>query len=689
MSYSPHLPPLSRTRSHRSIFREDFDSEPASVDIDLGDMASSPTPRDIRRLASDHDFVFGAHPAPRRLGWWPFVATHLSIPGALGAGIIFIIVAIVYTSELSKRMLECPIWANECRMVDQWTIEHLGTVQGIITMVYLIGMVALAYAALGLCETTVWPLLHKQPFTIRGLNAYLSTTRGSIMSAPAAVMSVRTAAAGVVLTCALTVTLLPFAGPPLVGHAYSPSLQYVQLQSKYTPGGGITELYAQTNPPTSVMVKLLTEYNSWAADPSSEPMPAHRDWYIDREALSERGDFTAKAVKFQTSISCRPHPVQQLTDDNMWWNAFLTNMTRTNNNSTQSGEKNSSAEVWVRPQPQLTIWADDFEFVSETRTKATLVFAALNGTIEGGSVTPLKLGDLTSASSIACDIEVEAVDDILSVGVDIPAESDTTNLPTLSSTETLTVNPAAPPETRLNELLLWFTVAPLLASTSVDGTQPMFTNSSTTGLPIAHTITASPQPHPNSNAWTIPGLEHFIRLSIGALAQATTATTSPSPSSPSSPETPTTLLTTTPALKTLSRPRTLLLLLPPLLTLTLTLLLALYTCRLHSRHAIPVLRQADLGELLKSAQTRWMRDAAGTDAARLYLPCEMGGLVVGYGVDGGVGGFVDGRGGRQGKGKFGEGSGVGGGGGGGGSGGVVGGKGKGRGSTSREGVQVV
>jgi uncharacterized membrane protein YgcG len=618
------------------------------------------------------------------------VATHLSIPGALGAGIIFIIVAIVYTSELSKKVLECPAWANECRMVDQWTIEHLGTVQGIITMVYLIGMVALAYASLALCETTVWPLLHKQSFTIRGLNAYLSTTRGSIMSAPAAVMSVRTAAAGVVLVCALAVTLLPFAGPPLVGHAYSPALRSVQLESKYTPGGGITELYAQTNPPTSVMVKLLTEYNAWAADPSSEPMPAHRDWYIDREALSERGDLTAKAVRFQTSVSCRPHSVQQLTDDNMWWNAFLTNMTRTNNNSTQSGEKNSSAEVWVRPQPQLTIWADDFEFVSERRTKATLVFAALNGTIEGGSVTPLKLGELTSASSIACDVEVEAVDDILSVGADLPAESDTTNLPTLSSTDTLTLNPATPPQTRLNELLLWFTVAPLLASTSVDGTQPMFTNSSTTGLPFAHTITASPEPHPNSNTWTIPGLERFIRLSIGALAQATTT----SPSLETTPPPVTITLTTTPALKALSRPRTLLLLLPPLLTLTLALALALYTCRLHARHAIPVLRQVDLGELLRSAQTRWMRDVAGPDAARLYLPCEMGAVAVGYGVDGGVGGFVDGRGGhhggqggRGGGGKFGERGGVGGSGGGGGSGGVGGGKGKGRGS--REGVQVV
>ncbi|KAK3292960.1 uncharacterized protein B0H64DRAFT_375943 [Chaetomium fimeti] len=589
-------------------------------------MASSPTPRDIRRLASDHDFVFGAHPKPKRLGWWPFIATHISIPAALVAGIIFVVVAIVYTNEVTKQMFECPEWSNYCRMADRWTIENLGTVQGIITMVYLIGMVALAYAALGLCEATVWPLLHKQSFTIKGLNAYLSTTRGSIMLSPAAIMSVRSLAAGFVLACALVVTLLPFSAPPLVGHAYSPSWQQVQLAGNYTPGGGISELYAQTNPPTSVMVRVLTEYNTWATDPSTEPMPEYRDWYIDREALDERGSFTANAVRLQSSISCRPHEVAQLNRDNVWWNAFLTNMTRTNNNSTQAGEKDSSAEVWISPQAQLTVWADDFEFVSDRRTRTTLIFAAINGTIEGGSTTPLILGNLTSVSSVACDVEIEAVDDTLSVG-NMPIPADTSTLHTLSSTDTLTFSPAASNKTRLNELLLWFTIAPLMTSTSVDGTQPMFTNSTTTGLPLAYTTTSSTAP----NTWTTHGLTTFIRLAIGALAQATTTTTSPSSPTPpgqqqqQQPPPPPFLLTTTTLTHRLSHPRTLLLLIPPLLTLTLTLLIALYTSHLHATLSIPVMRGADLGELLKSSQTAWLREVVGTDAAKTYLPNELAG----------------------------------------------------------------
>ncbi|AEO59756.1 hypothetical protein MYCTH_2308276 [Thermothelomyces thermophilus ATCC 42464] len=610
-------------------------------------MTSSPTPRDIRRLASDHDFVYGAHPAPRRLGWWPFVATHLSLPAALIAGIIFVVVAIAYTSELSQQMLECPQWANHCRTADDWTVKNLGTVQGIITMVYMIGMASLAYAALGLCEATVWPLLKIQSFTINGLNAYLSVTRGSVMLAPRAVMSVRSTAAGFVLACALVVTLLPFAAPPLIGHAYSPTYQAVELESNYTSGGGISELYAQTNPATSVMVRVLAEYNTWATEPSSEPMPEYRDWYIDRAALDKRGDFTATAVRFQTSISCRPRQVEQLNKDNVWWNAFRTNLTHARKppqNQTEDVEQeDASTEVWVSPQAQLTLWADSYEFVSDRRTRSTLVFAALNGTIEGGSITPIILGNLTTAFSVACDVEIEAVDDVLSVGnppiSSSSSSSDTAaaRLPVLSSTETLALSPDVSPQTRLNELLLWFAVAPLLTGISVDGTQPMFANSSATGLPLAHTTSSALPGSAGSNHWTIPGLEAFIRLSIGALAQATTATANGAASG-------VTVLTTSKQTRKLERARALLLVIPPGAAVLAAAAAGVFGAALHARLRVPVMRLAgsDLGEVLKSSQTAGLREVAGTDAAKPYLPHELGAVRVRYGVDpAGVAGFVD------------------------------------------------
>lgn len=61
-----------------------------------------------------------------------------------------------------------------CRKVDDWTAEHLGTVQGIITLIFFIGLSALGYVALAFYESSVWALLTLQRFKIRELEAYLS-----------------------------------------------------------------------------------------------------------------------------------------------------------------------------------------------------------------------------------------------------------------------------------------------------------------------------------------------------------------------------------------------------------------------------------------------------------------------------------------------------------------------------------
>ncbi|KAL2266683.1 hypothetical protein VTJ83DRAFT_6035 [Remersonia thermophila] len=564
MASSPQLPALSRTRSHRSIFREDFDSPPPSGPFAANpannnttttitstllprpasaSTASAPNLINIHRLASDHNFVFAAHPTPRRVGFLPFLATHLSLPACFGAGVVCVAVAIAYTAQLARHALECPAWATNCSAValDGWTVSRLAAIQGMVGMVYLLGMAALARAALGVGETTVWGLLKGQTFTVRGLDAFLRVARGEAAAAP------RAAA---------------------------------------------------------------------------------------REALREKGDFTARAVRLRTEVGCRPYRAGQLTGNG------------------------------VRPQPQLTGWVEAFDFASDRRTRATLVFAAVNGTIEGGETAPLSLGTLTSVSAVACDVDIEAVEGILSVrsaqevdaGANGRGQDDGINetedadlLPALSSLSALTLPSAAPDETRLNQLLLWFAVAPLLTSPSVNGAQPMFANLSAAGyaLPLPRTLDAWDATNlvedavdvEAMNTWTIPGLTHFIRVSIGALAQATITAGSPSPFIP----TPVTTipLTITTTLPTLSYPRALLLLLPVLLAIALTLLLVIYTCYLHKHHSIPVLRPFSLGELLKSSQTRWAREVAGADAAKPFLPNEMGAARVALGVDAdGVGGFI-------------------------------------------------
>jgi len=624
MFLSSSLPSLNRSRSHKSIFKEEFDPDRSTLpygDIGLGVMAS-PTAREVRRLASDHDFVLGAQ-SPRRLGWWAFLATHLSLLAAVGAGAIFVIVAIVYTSTLGRKALDCPSWATSCDPADSWTVENLPTVQGIITLIYFIGVASLAYVALALCEAAIWPVLTRQSFSIRELEAFLSTTRGSILSAPLAAMSVRRLAAGLVLLAAIASTLIPLASAPLVGFAYTPTWQSMVLESNYTAAGGISEQYAQTDPPTSVIAGVLAEYHAWSTDPSSEPLPAYRDWYVDRETLSQRGDFSANAIRLETTISCAPHKIQQLQKDGLSWNAFMTNMTRTNSNSSHPGDKNSSAEVWFRGYPQLTLWADDFAFPSPQSTRTTLVFAALNGTIEGGLWTPLLHPDIAGASAIVCNIEITALDDILTVG---DATSPTTPFPTLSSISSLRLS-TTPNNTALNELLLWFTISPLLAAPSVDGTQPMFTNSTTTGRATAFTDSSISPLSGTTNAWTTSGLTAFIRLAIGALAQ----TSSTPPLGTTSP--PPTILTTTVPTKKLSPSRALLLVTLPVLVLAIALAVGTWSGVVHKREGIPVMRMMGVGEVLKSAQTRYLREQAATDAAKLYLPSELGGLRVRFGVD--------------------------------------------------------
>ncbi|KAL0468327.1 hypothetical protein QR685DRAFT_337433 [Neurospora intermedia] len=598
---------------------------------------ATPTPREVHRLASHHNFIFDTSSKPRRRGWWAFVGRHLSLPAVFLAGIVFVVAAIVFATLTSKRPLKCPDWAEDCRTIDQWTAEHLPTVQGIVTLVYIIGLGALAYVALTLCEAAVWPLLVKQTMTMRGLEAYLAATRGSILAAPRALMGVKTVAMGVMLVCAVVSILTPLAGIPLVGQAYTLISKEVELKSNYTPGGGLAESFMQTEAPTFANMGVLTTYNAWALDPASEPLPEYRDWYVDREVLSTKGHFSARAVKLQTTVLCSPRTVEQLVQ---YWqpsNAFLTNWTRASTSSLR-GQKRTPAEVYVRPQPQLTLWADNYTFETSHRTKATLVFAALNGTIEGGKQSSIVLGTMRNVSAIGCDVTVSAIDDIITVG-NPSNHTNNTTLPTLSSLDTLQTNTSRP-STALNELLLWFAVAPILSSPSVSGSQPMFFNSTTTNRAVAYTGQT-----PQRNNWTIDGIESFIHLSIGALLQSTTASEIQSTEI-------TTLLVSTYPLQFLSRSRSLLLLLLPCLLITLIVCLSFYLSHAHSRESIPVLRLAGPCELLKSSQTPWLREQAGADAAKTYLPSDLGAVTVKFGVVGKEGaemvGLGDGNGGKVG-----------------------------------------
>ena len=144
-------------------------------------------------------------------------------------------------------------------------------------------------------------------------------------------------------------------------------------------------------------------------------MAQYRDWYIDRKALANRGNMTVKAVRMEKTVSCAGTAVQQIdiADQPNEVIKFSTKMARHN---ARGQNKYSSDSVQVRTYPALAVWADDFVFEDTYRTSATLVFAALNGSIEGGLGTFVTDKHITELSAIKCNIDIEYVDDVLRVG---------------------------------------------------------------------------------------------------------------------------------------------------------------------------------------------------------------------------------------------------------------------------------
>ncbi|KAK4176838.1 hypothetical protein QBC36DRAFT_351416 [Triangularia setosa] len=624
MSHSPKPPSL--TPSRRSIFREEFTSEHTLPCLNLGqpaaenpirddidsNMAASPTPREVRRLTSDHNFVLGAtYPAPKRSGLWPFLANHLFITTVLIGGIIAVIVAIAYTMVTSTQLLECPPWANECHSLGLWTLENMGVIQGIITTVYLIGLYAFASTCLSLCEAALWPLLHTQPFTIRGLDGFWALTHGNIMSSPQAARSIRSVYAAFIFTICLVSIILPLTAPLLVGYAYTPTLEAVTISSNISATGSpvLNRPFTQTNPPSSEFFPASSAYTTYASEPYSEPLPDFRNWLFDRSTLASRDSFTAKAVHLQTNTSCRGQLLQQLHKTGLSWNAFKTTTNLSSNRHTPTGE------VWFRPQPYLTVFLDNVEFTSNSSINTTIIFAALNGAIAGGKTSNLTLGDLDTVSAIACEVIVSASDAILTIGSRHPELASDDNLPVLSSLSQLQ---------NLSSTLLWLTASPVLVGVSIEGSQPLFSNHSSTNLATSDLA--------GSNNWTIPGLENFVKLSMGTVA-ASLFTSSSTPSDQQQE-----LLSVLETNK-LSTERAYLLLIPPLLYILLIILTAIWITTMHRKYQIPVMRTLSLSELLKSSQTAWMKDKTGVDAAKSYLPSELGRLQVKFGVVNGEVGF--------------------------------------------------
>jgi hypothetical protein len=249
-------------------------------------------------------------------------------------------------------------------------------------------------------------------------------------------------------------------------------------------------------------------------------MPEYRDWFIDRRTLAERGNMTVKAVQLKQIVTCQAWKPEkpEIEDGDLW---FKTKMADKRRNAIDHDKK-----VKIQCRPRLAVWAHNYSFLSPTRTKTMLVFAALDGSIDGGVTTTdlPKRSKVANMSTVACDVDIEIVNNQLKVGNGGDSARALVQINSLShlrvtgpnSTQETLVRFGTNETDTLNELALWFTVAPIVNGASVDGAQPMYDciSQSNDDLPGRSTSGKS-----GSNShWTIPYIENFIKVSIGASA---------------------------------------------------------------------------------------------------------------------------------------------------------------------------
>lgn len=466
-------------------------------------------------------------------------------------------------------------------------------------------MAALAYTSHAFSESAVWPLLAIYPLTLKQLQTYLEASRGSIPSSPSALYSTRSAASIVVLLCAVIITLIPLSSGPVVGYVYQRQNISETDQSLYYPGGGIGPSFRQRNPPASIRDTAASHYTSWSRELSKEPLDKHREWFIDRTNLSYRGELRVVATKFNRNITCRPWQLPRPTLD---LEAFYIDTVMHKRN------KRQAKSVKVLRRPRLAVWAHDYNHITSTRTVSTLILAAVNGSIVGGSTTtdlPHQNPDkniIKKISALACDVDLELVEDVLAIGT--PNSNATpVHINTLADIKVThpidedqqRYDPVERPEDTLNELILWFTVAPVTNGASVEGAQPLYQHGGS--LPIRHTSTAVGG---DNDEWEIPYIVNFIEASIGA------SILGDSGNFPNDKVPPKIFTSRIPILK-LQPSRCKVLLIPPAILLVHGIILLVMNIYLHRRLRMPIMRLATLSEIIKSAQTDNLSRQAAND----------------------------------------------------------------------------
>lgn len=535
---------------------------------------------------------------------WLFIRHNPTVPISFCTGLLVAGMAITFTLWLSGQKLKCPDWATNCSItptVAQFR-DNLGVVQGLVTFVFSTSLAALAYAAHAWSEASIWPLLAQRPYSISQIDTFLSASRGSVPSTPVAFRGCATIEATLVMICTALITLAPLTAAPLVGSVFH--LQNNTLSgalSRYTGGGGTSRHFRQQNPPKTLLAPAISRYVSWAEPLSQEPMTDYRDWFVDRFTLADKGNLTGHAIRLQKSISCRAHQVTFTPN-----NTVETQLHHRYVTGGDGQQRRGSRYVELLWRPHLAVWADDCDLPSPTRARSTIVFAAVNGTIENGASFS-SLDNFTAFQAIACNIDIELVDDIVCIGDN---ECTDKELTTQEFTTIRDITGAA------NEVALWMTMAPIVVGVSVGGVQPMFYHFNQAELPHVYTTTSG-----GRNNWALEEVETFINVSVSAVAQELVV------NRPAN----TRLIRSSTLTVKLAKDRFWLLLLPVVVILLAMSVLTYGSVLLHRKYKIPIMRSASLSELLSSSQTTFIAEKAADDLRQPHKSSQLGTVKVMFG----------------------------------------------------------
>lgn len=323
-------------------------------------------------------------------------------------------------------------------------------------------------------------------------------------------------------------------------------------------------------------------------------MPDQREFIVHRANLTDIGNITIAAARVEKEVSCSGFEFKpgdsELFDTADWHFSVPTRM---------------NDSVSIRMQPAMGVWIDDKGNRNGTSGWATMVFANVNGTIEGATyISPSKRmakRNITGISALACNVSVDIVDDQFCIG-----DSNAEQVATLSTLQTLDAPGSKPYADVLNvsQIDTWLAVSPSTYGVSIHGAQHMWTKSSrlpfndTLHLPRAYTSRSSSTAAAD---WSLEEILNFIDIGIGALAMniLTSATIS---------ETHNVTVTSTLAMPRLQTRRSYFMLLPPILVLVSVFVLAAISARMHLREDIPYVRLGSVDEIIIAGQTDRMRE---------------------------------------------------------------------------------